>query len=64
MVYRSIDTEQVYCFQYQMLISNFQASIVECSVYVLVFRTSSNFLCGRRFSNLAKLFGWNDCPYY
>ena len=24
--------------------------IVECSVYILVFRTSNNFLCGRWFS--------------
>ena len=33
---------------------------------VLVFRTSINFLCSRRFSRLAKIFGWKDCccPYY
>ena len=30
-----------------MLISYFHVSVVECSVYVLVFRTSTNFLCSR-----------------
>ena len=64
MVYRSIGTEQVHCFQFEMLIRYFHMSIVECSVNVLVFRTSNNFLCGGQFSHLAKLFGRKDCPYY
>ena len=38
----------------------------ECWVDVLVYRASNNFLCGRRFSRLAKVFGRKDCccPYY
>ena len=40
-----------------MVIRYFLVLIVECSVYVLVFRTSNNFLCGWRFSHLATL-----CP--
>ena len=64
MVYRSVGTEQVHCFQFEMLIRYFHVSIVECSVYVLVFRTSNNFLCGGRLIHLAKLFGRKDCPYY
>ena len=41
-----------------MPIMYFQVSIVEYSVYVLVFRTSNNFLYSRQFSHLAKVFGW------
>ena len=37
-----------------MLIRYFHVSIVECSVYVLVFRNSNNFLCGGR------LFIWSS----
>ena len=59
-------TEQVHCFQNWMLIGYFHVSIVECSVYVLVFRISNNFLGGWWFSCLAKAFGCKDCccPYY
>ena len=35
-------------------------------LFVCLFITSNNFLCGRRFSRLAKVFGWKDCccPYH
>ena len=65
-IYWPKGTERVHCFQNWMLIGYFHVSIVECSVYVLVFRISNNFLCSWWFSCLAKAFDWKDCccPYY
>ena len=51
----------IYRFLYKIFIRYFHLSIVECSVHILVFRTSNNFLYGRWFSLLAKAFGQKDC---